>query len=136
MPSDISENSLETTLVDGLAAGGWQQTDSSGFDAAIGIDMTALTAFLQATQPELIDSLDLTGVSNTRTKALARIQGEITKRGIIDVLRKGIDHGPHHINLFYGTPSPGNTQAAERYAANRFTVVRQLHFSPVKRLAA
>jgi len=127
----MTEKSLETTLVDGLVAAGWRQTESSGFDAAIGIDMTELTAFLQATQPELIDALDLTGTTNTRTKALARIQGEITRRGIIDVLRKGIDHGPHHIDLFYGTPSPGNAQAAERYAANRFTVVRQLHFSPV-----
>ena len=38
------------------------------------------------------------------------------KRGVIDVLRHGIKHGPHHIDLFYGTPSPGNAKAAERYA--------------------
>lgn len=131
MPSDTSEKSLETTLVNGLTAAGWRQTDGSGFDAAIAIDMPELIAFLRATQPEVVDALDLKGTSNTRTKALARLQGEITKRGIIDVLRKGIDHGQHHIDLFYGTPSPGNSQAAERYAANRFTVVRQLHFSPV-----
>lgn len=131
MPSDMSEKSLETNLVDGLITAGWRQTDGSGFDAAIGIDMTELIAFLKATQPGLIDALDLNGTSNVRAKALARIQGEITKRGVIDVLRKGIDHGQHHIDMFYGTPSPGNDQAAERFAANRFTVVRQLHFSPV-----
>lgn len=131
MPTDMSEKSLETTLVDGLIAAGWRQTGGSGFDPAIGIDMTELITFLQTTQPKLIEALDLTGTSNTRTKALARLQGEITKRGIIDVLRKGLDHGQHHIDLFFGTPSPGNAQAAERYAANRFTVVRQLHFSSV-----
>lgn len=40
----------------------------------------------------------------TRRRFLARLQGEIAKRGSIDVLRHGIDHGPHHLDLFYGTP--------------------------------
>ncbi len=39
-------------------------------------------------------------------------------------------HGAHHhIDLFYGTPSPGNPKAAERFAANRFSVTRQLRYS-------
>ncbi|MHB0928158.1 MAG: type I restriction endonuclease subunit R [Candidatus Nanopelagicales bacterium] len=130
MSSDLSEKSLEATLVAGLVSSGWTQTDTKGFDAAYGLDLGQLIAFLDATQPKLVEALDLRGSSNTRLKALARIQGEITRRGIVDVLRKGIEHEQHHIDLFYGTPSPGNTQAAERYALNRFTVVRQLHFSP------
>src|SRR5438034_10410969 len=31
--------------------------------------------------------------------------------GVIDVLRHGIKDGPHHIDLFYGTPSPGTAKA-------------------------
>ena len=31
--------------------------------------------------------------------------------------------------LFYGTPSPGNTQAREQFEQNRFTVTRQLRYS-------
>ena len=64
-----------------------------------------------------------------RRKLLARLQGEISKRGVIDVLRKGVKDGPHHVELFYGTPSPGNPVAAERYAQNRFSVTRQLRYS-------
>ena len=45
------------------------------------------------------------------------------------MLRNGIKHGPHHVDLFYGTPSPGNLEAVERYAANRFSVTRQLRYS-------
>ena len=45
------------------------------------------------------------------------------------MLRRGIDHGPHHVDLFYGTPSPGNPAAAERYDRNRFSVTRQLRYS-------
>jgi type I restriction enzyme, R subunit len=45
------------------------------------------------------------------------------------VLRKGVKHGAHDVDLFYGTPSPGNAAAAARYAQNRFSVTRQLRYS-------
>ena len=65
----------------------------------------------------------------TRRKFLARLQGEVSKRGTVDVLRHGIKHGAHSLELFYGTPSAGNPQAQERFEQNRFTVVRQLRYS-------
>ena len=37
---------------------------------------------------------------------------EITKCGVIEMLRKGIDHGPVTLDLFFGTPSEGNAKAA------------------------
>lgn len=67
-----------------------------------------------------------------RQKFLARLQGEISKRGIVDVLRKGIKHNAHDVTLFYGTPSPGNTKALERFARNRFSVTRQLRYSAIE----
>src|SRR5205823_4922691 len=60
---------------------------------------------------------------------LARLQGEIARRGVIDVFRKGIKHGPVSVDLFYGRPTPGNTQAEELFRANVFSVTRQLHYS-------
>jgi type I restriction enzyme R subunit len=48
---------------------------------------------------------------------------------VIDVLRRGVKHGPHELTLFYGTPSPGNDKAAALYAENRFSVTRQLQYS-------
>ena len=93
------------------------------------MDLAQLSAFLRETQPDAAEALALDEDGPTRRKFLARLQGEITKRGTIDVLRHGIKHGPHHLDLFYGTPSPGNAKAAERYAANRFSVTRQLRYS-------
>jgi len=60
---------------------------------------------------------------------LARLQGEIAKRGVVDVLRTGIKHGPASVDLFYGTPSPGNATAVARFAANIFSVTRPLRYS-------
>ena len=93
------------------------------------MDLAQLSAFLRETQPDVVDALDLGQDGPTRRKFLARLQGEITKRGTIDVLRHGLKHGPHHLNLFYGTPSPGNLKAAEQNKANRFSVTRQLRYS-------
>jgi type I restriction enzyme R subunit len=76
-----------------------------------------------------VAAFDLDHDSPTRQKFLARLQGEIAKRGIVDVLRKGIKHGAHHVDLFYATPTPGNAKAAERFAKNRFFVTRQLRYS-------
>jgi hypothetical protein len=93
------------------------------------VDLAQLWALLHATRPDIVPALGLDEDGPIRRKFLARLQGEISKRGTIDVLRHGINHGAHRVDLFYGTPSPGNTKAMERYDANRFSVTRQLRYS-------
>ena len=110
-------------------AAGWICGRPEDYDREYCVDLAQLSAFLRETQPDLADALDFGQDGPTRRKFLARLQGEISKRGTIDALRKGLKHGPHHLDLFYGTPSPGNPKAAERYAANRFSVTRQLRYS-------
>ena len=108
---------------------GWVCGRPEDYDREYCVDLAQLAAFLRVTQPEAAEALALDEDGPTRRKFLARLQGQIGKRGVIDVLRHGIKHGPHHLELFYGTPSPGNPKAAERFAANRFSVTRQLHYS-------
>ena len=48
---------------------------------------------------------------------------------MIDVLRYGIHHLSTYGDLFYGTPTPGNRKAEERFATNVFSVTRQLRCS-------
>jgi type I restriction enzyme, R subunit len=108
----------------GWILGHWQD-----YDRDHAVDLAQLRVFLRDTQPDAADSLDLDQDSPTRRKFLARLQGEITKRGVIDVLRHGVKHGPHHLDLFYGTPTPGNVKATERFTCNRFSVTRQLRYS-------
>jgi type I restriction enzyme R subunit len=107
----------------------WILGNPQDYDRAFTVDLAKLRAFLAVTQEHLVDAFDLDHDSPTRQKFLARLQGEIGKRGIIDVLRKGIKHGPHDVTLFYGTPTPGNVKATERFAQNRFSVTRQLRYS-------
>ena len=108
---------------------GWIGGDPNDYNREYCADLAQLSTFLRETQPDAVESFDLDHDSPTRRKFLARLQGEITKRGTIDVLRHGIKHGPHHLDLFYGTPSPGNQKAKALYKQNRFSVTRQLRYS-------
>ena len=113
----------------GYGGVGWSGGNPHDYDREFCVDRVQLATFLHATQPEAAEALALDEDGPTRRKFLARLQGEISKRGTIDVLRHGIRHGAYDLNLFYGTPSAGNPQAQERFAQNRFTVVRQLRYS-------
>ncbi len=108
---------------------GWICGRPEDYDREYCVDLVQLSAFLHATQPEVAETLGLGKDNPTRRKFLARLQGEVSRRGVVDVLRNGIKHGPHHIELFYGTPSPGNEQAKALYEQNRFSVTRQLRYS-------
>ena len=148
MTTDTTERGLETLICDWLTGKrdkgqakdevrerspaysvGWLLGDSQDYDREYCVDLAKLSDFLHDTQPEAAASLDLGNDSPTRRKFLARLQSQVTKRGTIDVLRNGMSHGPHRIDLMYGTPSPGNKRANVLYGKNRFSVTRQLRYS-------
>lgn len=129
--TDTSEKGLESLIVNSLVNdNGYALGTSKDFEREYALDLSKLSAFLAATQPEVHAKLNLAQDSPARTKFLHRLQGEIAKRGIVDVLRKGIKHDAFvNICLFYGTPSEGNLKAKARFAANIFSVTRQVHYS-------
>jgi type I restriction enzyme R subunit len=129
-PTDTSEKGLESIIVASLVEeAGYVQSDPQDYDREHAVDLAKLLQFLAATQPDSYEALGIDEEGPKRTQFLHRLQGEIAKRGVVDVLRGGIKHGPAHVDLFYGTPTPGNVKAAERFAANIFSVTRQLRYS-------
>lgn len=128
--TDTSEKGLESIIVASLVNdAGYIHGDSKDYDREHAVDLSKLLQFLAATQPKTVENLSIGQEGPKRTQFLHRLQGEIAKRGVVDVLRSGIKHGPANIDLFYGTPSPSNVKAAERFAANIFSVTRQLRYS-------
>ena len=127
--TNVKEEGLESLIFSAMTAFGWIAGKGETYDREYAVDVDQLTTFVETTQEEVAAALSLRIDGPARRKFLAQLQGEITRRGTIDVLRKGIDHGKHHLGLFYGTPSPENAQAVQRYASNRFSITRQLHYS-------
>ena len=113
----------------GYGGVGWSPGNHHDYDREYCVDLVQLRAFLHTTQPDTAPALRLDEDSPTRRRFLARLQGEIARRGTIDVLRSGIKHGPHDLDLFYGTPSAHNETARRRFRQNQFSVTRQLRYS-------
>lgn len=114
---------------DAFGGNGWICGNADDYDREHCLDLAMLQEFLSSTQEKVAKALELEEDGPVRRRFLARLQGEISKRGVIDVLRNGIKEGPHHVDLFYGTPSLGNSEAAEKYARNIFSASRQLKYS-------
>ena len=135
MTTDTTEKGLETLISNSLMNNGWLPGDTQEYDRTNCVDLLHLSAFLNETQPETAASLSLDSDTPTRKQFLARLKQQVGSRGIIDIFRKGLQHDSHNnITLFYEPPTPGNTQAEERYRQNRFSVTRQLRYSPSKQL--
>jgi len=128
--TDTSEKGLEALIVRALIdEAGYVAGESKDFDADHAVDLVKLFDFVNATQPETVEALGIGQDGPKRLQFLHRLQGEIAKRGVIDVLRNGVKHGPGSVELFYGTPTPGNAKAEALFAANIFSVTRQLRYS-------
>jgi type I restriction enzyme R subunit len=128
--SDTSEKGLEAMIVDSMVnASAFLQGNPNDYDRDHAVDLQKLLSFLGATQPQVLEQFKLSEDGPPRQQFLNRLQGEIAKRGVIDVLRSGIKHVPTSVDLFYGTPSPGNEKAVQLFSANIFSVTRQLRYS-------
>ncbi len=130
MPTDTSEKGLESLIVRSLVdEAGYTQGSPGDYDREFAVDLVQLRAFIEAAQPAIAQGLELDQNSAARRKFLTRLQGEISKRGVLQVLRRGVESGPAHVDLFYGSPSPGNQRAAARFEQNIFSITRQLRYS-------
>jgi type I restriction enzyme R subunit len=146
--TDTSERWFEARIVRGLTgipqheyshetkdsafvanACGYVQGQPQDYNRDVALDVSKLLAFLQATQPEAVETLNLAADGIQRTQFLHRLQGEITKRGVVDVLRKGVSHGPVTVDLYKLLPTPGNANAAEAFSKNIFSITRQVRYS-------
>ena len=136
MATDTSEKELEATieayLIDekGERAENsrWLKGESKDFNPEFCVDETMLKAFLQHTQMDKVTRARIyDSPANTR-KFLERLRNQITLRGVVDVLRHGMEHNATTFDLYYPIPTAGNVQAAIAYGQNRWTVVRQLRY--------
>ena len=147
-PTNTSERALETRVCHILAgdncergafpaairerpaaySAGWVCGDAADYDAERCVDVAQLAAFLHATQPEIADALSIDADTPARNGFLRRLKLEIDRRGVVDVMRKGVKHNQHEVMLYYAMPSLGNDAAYERYEQNRFSITRQLRF--------
>lgn len=128
--TDTKEKGLESLIVKWLVEhNGYEQGNNADYNRDYAIDETRLFRFLEDTQPDSLEKLGVFQAEVKKRQFLNRLQGEIAKRGIIDVLRNGVKIYPANLIMFYLTPTENNVKAKEMHEKNIFSVTRQLMYS-------
>ena len=128
--TNTKESGLETLIVKWLVGhNGYEEGSNADYNKEYAIDETRLFRFLQDTQPIQMGKLGVFTSEQKKRQFLNRLQGELAKRGIIDVLRNGVKVYPVNLIMFYLTPTENNAKAKEMFGKNIFSVTRQLRYS-------
>ena len=125
-----TEKRFEEHIEDHLKIVGYSTSHFSEYDRNLCLIRDHVIDFIKRTQPEEWGRLQEIYDVDTENKILSRISSEISKRGIIDVLRHQVVDRGVYLNLCYFEPkSDLNPDHLKLYQSNQFTVVRQLHYS-------
>lgn len=140
MATDTSEKGLETLIESYLLgtagereeSSRWEKRTSNDFNKEFCLDEDMLRAFLESTQLDKVNRARIYETPLNTRKFYERLKNQITQRGVIDVIRYGIEHNATPFDLYYPLPAKANLAAQAAYSQNRWSVVRQLHYSLTK----
>ena len=125
-----TEKRFEEHIEDHLKTVGYSTTHFSEYDRTLCLIRDEVINFIKTTQPENWGRLEEIYEIDVENKVLSRISSEISKRGIIDVLRNPVVDRGVYLNLCYFQPNSDlNPDHQSLYQLNKFTVVRQVHYS-------
>ena len=128
MVSQTNEAALETHIENALAKDGYYIGNPADFDREFAIDGKLFWQFLEATQPKELAKLK--DRPNWQRLLLERLNKKIKKDSVLAVLKKGLDIDDAHFDLLYRLPyNDLNPDVVANFAANIFSVTRQVHYS-------
>ncbi|MCR1822071.1 type I restriction endonuclease subunit R [Terrisporobacter muris] len=126
------EKHLEESIENHLVSIGYEQGHSQEFDLENCLFAEDLFRFLENTQKELLDEFKYNRGSNYKKAFIDLVNSNIKRRGLISVLRNGVEDIMMNgkFQLFYNKPNlTTNKTAYENYKQNIFKITRQLKYS-------
>lgn len=121
------ESNIEESLI---TSGGYIARPPEKYETEVGMDTMVLFKFIKSSQPEAWTRLAEVHEDEVNEKFLKRLIKELDNKGMIRVLREGIDDYGVHFDLAYFRPESGlNPETMEKYEQNILSVSRQVHFS-------
>ncbi|MXV75243.1 type I restriction endonuclease subunit R [Candidatus Poribacteria bacterium] len=129
MPT-YTEQRFEDHIEAHLNQSGYRSLQSSHYNKSLCLIPNETLRFIQMTQLEAYQKLERQYGEDTPQKLMLRISNQVKSRGVLDVLRKGVKDRGCAFDLTYFLPSSGmNPDHQKLYAQNRFSLIRQLHYS-------
>lgn len=133
--SDLKEKNFEADIERYLITeGGYVKGNQDTYDKEQAIDMPVLISFIEKTQPKQWKRY-VTKYGDKAERQLYRVfQDDVTRYGLIYVLRKGISDVGINIRFCYFAPASSlNDELVANYHANILTVTRQFAYSKLNR---
>ena len=125
-----TEQNFENHIEQHLNRSGYQSLQSTDYDKSLCLISDETLQFIRDTQPNEYQRLERQYREDTPSKLLDRVSKQIASRGVLDVLRNGVKDRGCSFDLTYFHPSSGMNPDHQRlYAQNRFSLIRQLHYS-------
>lgn len=113
-----------------VATNGYKARANSQYNKSLAMDTSLVIAFIQKTQADEWKQLAEQHGADLDEKFLARLDAEITERGLLDVLRTGIaDRGVRFRLAFWKPENTYNPQTIFEYQNNILSVMRQVKYS-------
>ena len=129
MPT-YTEEDFEDHIEAHLNRSGYRSRQPALYNKDLCLIPSEMLRFIRDTQLEEYQRLEPQYGEDTPVKLLNRVSKEIERRGVLDVLRKGVRDRGCYFDLTYFRPSSGmNPDHRRLYAQNRFSLIRQLKYS-------
>lgn len=113
-----------------LSEGGYIEGNQNTYDKERAIDMPVLISFIEATQPKMWKRYVGKYGAKAENQLYRMFQDDVSRYGLINVLRKGIkDHGMEIRFCYFAPASELNDELVEKYKANILSVTRQFAYS-------
>lgn len=127
------ESTFEASIAEHLTEhSGWIEGDPAEYDRTLAMNPDELIRFVESTQPK--DWAKLVGMQGGWPQAVDRftkyVASEVSARGLVDVLRRGVKTMGTTMKVAYFAPAHDLTPELRKLAdANRLSVTRQVHHS-------
>ncbi|MDR0704289.1 MAG: DEAD/DEAH box helicase family protein [Planctomycetaceae bacterium] len=125
-----TETTFETAVIAMLCETGWTEGNAADYSAELALDKKAVLRFIQDSQPEEWKRYVAFYKNESESKFFQRLHRELDLRGMLDVLRRGInDYGIKFQLVFFEPDHSLNPDLVKQCQHNRLIVTRQIHYS-------
>lgn len=127
---DVSEKRFESEIEYALLQNGYTKGDPKNYNKELAMYTGEVLEFIKSTQAHEWDILSKRHGPLYEQNFLRRLDNELKRRGMLDVLRHGIDDTGVSFKLSYFKPGSNmNKTAMDLYDKNRLMITRQVHYS-------
>lgn len=127
-PNSLKERAFQTVVKEYLTtANSYIEGTNQDFNVQYALDESQLFLFLEDTQPKSLEKLKEIYKVQYKQKILFRLDNELKRRGMVDVLRNGIkDYGVQLHLAYFKPPTTLNPDLLTLYNKNRISVTEEL----------